>query len=293
MNNQKKIFRILSLAALSLLLAAVVIGVLNALVADGKWTFGWRDYRYDEEGYTVGEGSIPTQSVGRIEVDWIDGEVEVVACQDRYPSLTEIAQNELPESAQVRWRVSEDGSTLSIKYRKSSWFLGVGSGNREKKLILRIPEKLMDNLSVLDIEGVSTNVKVSDVRAESFVFSSVSGWLLTKNCAFGTASLSGESGELTLGADIGGAVSISTQYGKVTLESSLAPSAVSISTKSGDIRLVLPSDASFGFDWSGKGSVTSDLPCTREGSVYRIGDGTLTYAVTSQKGDLYIVKKQA
>ncbi len=291
MFDYKKIWTYVCAVIGVLVAGAIVIGILNALVADGKWSFGWRDYRYDEEGYTVGEGSISVLALDRMEVDWIDGEVEVVACQDRYPSLTEIAEGELPESAQVRWRVSEDG-TVSIKYRKSSWFFGVGSGNREKKLILRIPEQMMENLSLLRVEGVSTNVKVSGVRAESFVFSSVSGWLLTENCAFETATLSGKSGDVTLGADIGGAVSISTQYGKVTVESALCPNAVSIATKSGDVRLVLPDDASFSFDWNEKGSVISDMICTHEGSRYRIGDGAYSYSITSKGGDLYVVKKK-
>ena len=291
MINYKKIGTFACAVIGVLIAGAIVIGILNALVADGKWSFGWRDYRYDEEGYTIGEGSIPATDVNRIEVDWIDGSVTVVACQDRYPSVTEVVEGELPESAQVRWRVSEDG-TLSIKYRKSSWFFAVGSGNREKGLILRIPEKMMESLAALDIEGVSTNVTVNKVHAESLVFSSVSGWLLTKNCSFTSASVAGESGEVELGADISGPVSISTKYGKVTLESALAPSAVSISTKSGDVRLALPSDASFSFEWSGKGSVTSDLPCTHEGSTYRIGGGAYTYCVTSKSGDLSVVEKK-
>ena len=291
MINYKKIGTFACAVIGVLIVAAIVIGILNALVADGKWTFGWRDYRYDEEGYRIGEGSIPATDVRRIEVDWIDGSVTVVACQDRYPSVTEVVENELPESAQVRWRVSEDG-TLSIKYRKSSWFFAVGSGNREKGLILRIPEKMMESLEVLDIEGVSTNVTVTDIHAESLVFSSVSGWLLTKNCSFDTASLASESGEVSLGADVAGSVSISTKYGKVTLESAVTPSAVSISTKSGDVRLALPADASFSFEWSGKGSVTSDLPCTHEGSTYRISTGAYTYSITSKSGDLSVVEKK-
>ena len=288
MFDRKKIIRTLCAIVGALVLGAVVVGILNALVAEGKWSFGWRDYRYDEEGYTVGEGSIPVESVTRIDVDWIDGAVVVASCQDRYPSVSEIAEGELPESAQVRWRVDENGR-LSIKYRKSSWFFAVGSGNREKGLILRVPEKMMDSLSLLELEGVSTNYTLNRIHAQSLTVSSVSGWILTEDCAFDTVSISGESGEVSLDADVGGAVSISTKYGKVTLESALSPSALGIATKSGDVRLVLPSDASFSFEWSGKGSVTSDLACTHEGALYRIADGTRSYAITSKSGDLYVV----
>jgi DUF4097 and DUF4098 domain-containing protein YvlB len=289
--NYKKIATFACAVVGVLIVGAIVIGILNALVADGKWTFGWRDYRYDEEGYTVGEGSIPVTDVKRIEVDWIDGSVTVHACQDRYPSVTEVVESELPESAQVRWRVDEDG-TLRIKYRKSSWFFAVGSGNREKGLILRIPEKMMENLSELDVEGVSTNVTMNNIHAESLTFSSASGWLLTAQCSFETASVTSESGEVELDADISGAVTVSTKYGKVTLESALTPSAVSIATKSGDVRLVLPADASFAFAWNGKGSVTSDLACTQQDNLYRIGDGAHTYSITSKDGDLTLTEKK-
>lgn len=287
MINRKKMIWTLCTVIGVLLVGAVVLGILNALVAEGKWSFGWRDYRYDESGYTVGEGSIPSDSITSIDVDWIDGSVVVASCQDRYPSVSEIAEGELPESAQVRWRVDENGR-LSIKYRKSSWFFAVGSGNREKQLILRIPEAMMEKLTLLELSGVSTNYTLNRVRADALSFSSASGWLLTFEASFDTVSASSESGELSIGADVKGTVSLSSTYGNLTLTSAVTPDTLSLATKHGDVRLTLPADASFCFDWSGKGSVTSDLPTTHAGSRYCIGEGSRSYAITSKKGDLYL-----
>ena len=80
---EKRLKRVAVIAAITMgafLLLAIVLGVLNALVGDGRWNFGWNDYRYDDEGYEVGEGTVPHTGITAIDLDWIDGGVEIVAC---------------------------------------------------------------------------------------------------------------------------------------------------------------------------------------------------------------------
>lgn len=176
--KQIKLKKGLAVAAIvlgALLVGGVVVGILNALVADGEWSLGWSDYRYDESGYEIGEGSIPFTDITNIEVDWVDGAVEIVPCQDTYPSVTESADGELPESAKLRWRVSADGKTLSIKYRKSSWFFSVGSGNRNKRLTLRIPEHMLAQITELDVETDSASVTVTDINVQKLDISTETG----------------------------------------------------------------------------------------------------------------------
>jgi len=143
-------------------------------LADGQWTFGWSDYHYDDSQYTMGDGTLYATDLTEISVDWIDGTVHIVVCQDDYPSVTERAGEALTDDSRMRWCVSEDGSSLSIKYRKSSSFFGI-SENKRKDLILRVPEKMLPQLMSLNIDVVSSKVTVEGVEVASMSVDSVSG----------------------------------------------------------------------------------------------------------------------
>ena len=160
----KKPLFIVGIVAGALLVLTVVLGIFNALVADGGWYFGWESYRYDEEGYEKGGSSVPSLQVTAIDIDWLDGSVTVLPCDDKYISLSERAVGGLEEGQTLRWRLSEDGSTLSVKYRKSSWFLGA-SVNRNKELVLRVPRGLLEGLTELKIKTARGTVTVQGIEA--------------------------------------------------------------------------------------------------------------------------------
>ena len=285
----KKAAIIASIAVGVLLVVALVIGILNALVADGKWTFGWNDYRYDETDYTIEGGSIPAEGLKKIELDWIDGEVQIVSCQDSYVSLTETAEDELPKSAMLRWRVSEDGSTLTVKYRKSSWFFGIGSGNRQKKLILRIPERFFAQLEELDIDVTVADVTVEGITAKRLSFSSGNGALTTASCIFESADIETKNGAITLGADISSDVEMESTNGKLELHSRICPTKVDLETESGELTLRLPKDAEFALTWeSESGHVTGDFAYEKNGTIYKVGNGTAAITAKSKRSGILL-----
>ena len=157
-----------------LLIGSILLGVLNGLVGKGEWNLGWTNYRYDDSAYKTGEGTIPAPTLERIDLDWIDGSVTVVVCQDAYISVSETAPADLTEKTSLHWFVSEDGKTLSIKYRGSSSFFGT-TKDKNKDLILRIPEKLMGQLQTLSINTVSANVTVVDAPIQNTEVQTQSG----------------------------------------------------------------------------------------------------------------------
>ena len=266
----KKALIILGVVVGALLLFAVIFGVLNALVADGKWSFGWSDYRYDESGYEIGEGSVPAASISRIEVDWIDGEVEIVACQDTYISLSEDCDYELPESARLRWGVSGDGKTLTVKYRKSSWFFAVGTGNRNKKLTLRVPERFFEQLTEIDIDVESSAVTVKDMTAQKLSFESETGRLVTRGCTFSEVDAESKSGVLDVG--------FASCPGKVELDSERS-----------DLTLRLPSNAEFTLEFlTENGKISTDFSLTQSGNRYTVGNGSAQLLAKTKKGDLLL-----
>lgn len=172
--KNKKIIKYAAFIIGGLIVGAILLGVLNGLVGKGEWNLGWTNYRYDDSAYETGEGTIPAPAVESIDLDWIDGSVTVVICQDAYISITEKAPAALNENTSVHWCVSEDGKTLSIKYRGSSSFFGTNK-DKEKDLILRIPEKLIGQLKTLSINAVSSNVTVSNIIVDNIKVKTASG----------------------------------------------------------------------------------------------------------------------
>ena len=172
--KNKKIIKYTAFVIGGLIVGAILLGVLNGLVGKGEWNLGWTNYRYDDSAYRTGEGTIPAPAVESIDLDWIDGNVTVVICQDAYISVSESAPADLTEKTQIHWLVSEDGKTLSIKYRGSSSFWG-RTKDKDKDLILRIPEKLIGQLQTLSINAVSSNVTVSNIIVDNIDVKTASG----------------------------------------------------------------------------------------------------------------------
>ena len=172
--KNKNILKYAAFVIGGLLIGAILLGIINGTVGKGEWNLGWTNYRYDDSAYKVGEGSIAAPNVESIDLDWIDGNVKVVLCQDAYISITESAPAELSENTRVHWCVSEDGKTLSIKYRASSSFFGANK-DKNKDLILRIPEKLIGQINTLSINAVSSNVTVSDIIIDNIEVQTSSG----------------------------------------------------------------------------------------------------------------------
>ena len=172
--KNKKIIQYTAFVIGGLLIGSILLGILNGLIGKGEWNLGWTNYRYDDSAYTTGEGTIRAPYLERIDLDWIDGNVTVVVCQDAYISISETAPADLTEKTSAHWCVSEDGKSLSIKYRGSSSFFGT-TKNKNKDLILRIPEKMVEQLQTLSINTISANVTVIDTPIQNTEVQTQSG----------------------------------------------------------------------------------------------------------------------
>ncbi len=287
--RMKKATVIVLIAVGVLLLFAVVLGILNALVAGGRWTFGWNDYRYDESGFEIGSGSIPADRISEIDLDWIDGMVELLPCEDRYLSLTETAEEALPESAELRWRLDESGK-LTVKYRKSSWFFGFGA-SRQKKLVLRVPTRFLEDLTRVDISVDSADVWVHGISAETLRIELKSGALLIEDCTVSDAELKTESGKLKSAELKADRVTLETKYADAELGMVSCPREAFLTSKSGDLTLCLPEDSDFSLLFeSTKGAISSDLALSESNGYWVCGDGTAELRVQTESGRLSLAK---
>lgn len=287
----KKGIRIGLIVLGGILLLAVVLGVLNALVGGGNWYFGWQSYRYDDSGFETGDGTVRADGVRRIVVDWVDGEVEVVSCQDRYLSMTEACGEELTDANQLRWQLSEDGETLTVRYRKSSWFLS-GSGRKNKKLILRIPERLQGTLASVTVEATTASVTLSGVRADELTVSGTTGRVHVQDCTANTLEVHAGKGEIA--ADGTFAVAVRLEGGgNLALSSAICPSEVTMNSKAGKtVKLTLPENSGFTMESNATG-VSHELPLTQTGEgTYLCGEGGALVRIEAPKSELLIFARK-
>lgn len=268
----KKLGKVILAVAAALVVCAVVLGLLNGLVAKGAWTFGWVDYQYDESGFTAGGASVTAPNADRlkrIEIDWIDGSVQVIPCQDICVSMTESAEGDMGEGNELRWKLSEDGTTLTVRYRKSSWFF-LGTHKENKTLTLRVPERFFGQLEELDVKVRSSQVTVTGLTLSTLRFSAEQGSLTVRDCATSE-------------------ILAATQGGSIGLSSPICPQKLDLQTRGGDVTLALGTDASFALDWQTEGgNLISDLPLTSADGAYRYGEGKAELRVKTAKGDLQI-----
>ncbi len=264
--NVKTMLKWTAIAAGALIVLAVIVGVCNALFADGEWTFGWKNYRYDDSLYESGDATVPSDGITSIEIDWIDGIVQVIPCDDRYISLTEHAQTTLSDAATVRWNISADGSKLSVKYRASAWVLGDGSN---KNLTLRVPRRLFAQLQSLTVTATSSDILLKELEAKQLSVNTESGDLRAVDCAFES-------------------VALTTKKGHLIYESTVCPSAAQIEFESGKVELCLPADVDLTLYW--EHALTSDIPAAQGDGCYVLGKGSAQFRVTSKKPGELVVK---
>jgi len=254
MKNWKKALFLTLIIAGILVVVAVLLGILNATVLDGAINLGWTDYRYDNEDapveYNRGEGSVFSERITSISVDWLEGNVRVEVCEDTFISLSEQSEEPLNDADLVHWYVfpSEGGDELMIKSRESGSFFG---GTPEKDLILRIPKSMLSQIGALVIKS--------------------------------------HDGDVTLEAVSAHALNVECTDGDIRAHLSSVPQLLSIVAKDGQVQLLLPKNADFLLYWTkNSGVVVSDVGFTTEGGAYRFGAGGAQFYVTTDDTDLFL-----
>ncbi|MBE6589221.1 MAG: DUF4097 domain-containing protein [Ruminococcaceae bacterium] len=253
--KSKKVFRVLLIAVSSLLLLAVLVGVLNALLGDGEWSFGWTSYQYDAEGYEIGGGTVYTDALKHLDIDWVDGHVNIIVCEDYYPSVTETFSLELADESYMRRLLVADEGRLTVKYRAPSSFFG-GEENKQKDLTVRIPKRMLGGL-----ESLTLNVLSSEVTVEAIPFSKI--------------RLTSASGNITAGLHpMTERLDVETKKGDVCLSSAELPS------------------FSLTYETKRAGSATLDFPFEEKDGRLICGEGKTGICVVSESGKLTVKREK-
>lgn len=183
---------------LAILLGLFALFMIQAILGDRGWDlnlglhFGAGGFRYDDDAYTVGGGSTQT-AITEIDVDWLDGEVNILPSDGESVEIKEDYNGE-DADYRLRWRV-ENGQ-LSVKHQAPYWLFGIlGGSHPTKNLTILVPTAMLENMDEVSVESVEADVTYTG-NARALSLDAVEG-SLTVTGTIGDLDMDSVDGDLT------------------------------------------------------------------------------------------------
>ena len=242
--------------------------------------------KYDNaDKYTAGDWA-QSVLISAIDVEWVNGKVEIVSHPYGYLAVSETSESELPEKMQMHWYY--DGATLKIK--------PAADGVKVNKL----PEKTLTvyvpgfySFSDIDVTTVSADISIADAGANFVDIETVSG-KVDLNLVGRTEEIEIEtvSGDVVLSSHVLRSIEIASSSGRVEVNGKAVPAETEITTVSGDILYNLPESAAFSAECqSASGTVTNSFTGATGGGNQIVNGGTAPVELTTVSGNITIGKK--
>ena len=284
---------------ITLLVAAVLVGLGLCIAVAGVLMGGrisdLRNTYYDgrewhhgdalDGSYTGGEIRVPAESITALSIDWVAGDVKIMVTDGEAIVVTEHADRGIPEEYAL---CVETDNTLRIRYSNDVW----GIDMPEKDLTVLLPRTVAENLTAVDLSGVSADFAVGKLTVrDAFSFDTTSGKLemQSMNAPQAKATVSSVSGNVELDGSFREVKAGSTS-GEIDLMLRNAPAAVEVSTVSGEVDVELPAGTGFTLDYSTvSGELECDFPLTKSvDGKYVCGDGACRMEIGTTSGSLSV-----
>ena len=284
---------------ITLLVAAVLVGLGLCIAVAGVLMGGrisdLRNTYYDgrewhhgdalDGSYTGGEIRVPAESITALSIDWVAGDVKIMVTDGEEIVVTEHADRGIPEEYAL---CVETDNTLRIRYSNDVW----GNDMPEKDLTVLLPRTVAENLTAVDLSGVSADFAVGKLTVrDAFSFDTTSGKLemQSMNAPQAKATVSSVSGKVELDGSFREVKAGSTS-GEIDLMLRNAPAAVEVSTVSGEVDVELPAGTGFTLDYSTvSGELECDFPLTKSvDGKYVCGDGACRMEIGTTSGSLSV-----
>jgi len=272
--------------------ALLAVACMGVMLFPGCWvefSSSFLNYAHADQ-YTAGSGSVQG-NVTELEIDWIDGSVEIVYGDVENVTFTETSQKTLPEEKTVHYWL--ENTTLHLKFAKARELIKL-SKYPDKALKVVLPRGT--ELKKLDLKAVDTSVKIDHVSISDVEIDGVNGEVnaylvgttreISVDTTDGDITIQGEE-ILDFDIDIVGA--------DVYVESVVMPREGSFDSVGGSLTLALYEGIEgfcVEFDTVG-GKFQSDFTAVKNGENYVYGQGGGVYEVDTVGGDVKIIKKTA
>lgn len=248
-----------------------------------------------------GNASFDTGEVRSITIDWLAGEVNVVATDDaacdgkiQVQETSRRRGNDVPEADRLRW--SLDDGELVIAYMDGSasgWgnFGLFGCSADSKTLTVMVPLSYAHDLENVSIAGASGRYSLTGIGCDTLELDLASGEVGGVGLSAQTVDLNVASGKINLEGDFSDRLFLDIMSGNVGVTcTGTCPNAVDISVMSGVVQLRTPSESEHGYTVS-VDKVAGSFTCPRatsHGGAYVVGDGKGAFAVDMTSGSVTI-----
>lgn len=243
-------------------------------------------YDYDDEGYSVGNGSTDAL-VTDIAIDWVAGSVTLLAVDGEEVRVIEDYDGQ-KEAHRLRWRVQK--GELSVKYCRPAIFGGVDTGS--KNLTVEIPRSMLEGLTDINVSAVSAVQNIS-LSARELEIRTVSGRVDVKG-DYSSLDVETVSGAVNFDGSFREG-SLNGVSGAWTIRLREQADELDMETVSGGMRVILPKETS-GFHIDAE-SVSGNVDVRGFDKVYHSseyhganswGDGRMEISMESVSGKLTV-----
>ena len=290
MKKSVKITLIVAAVLVGLGLCIAVVGALmGGRISDLRNTYyDGREWHHGDAldgSYTGGEIRVPAEDITALSIDWVAGDVKIMVTDGEEIVVTEHADRGIPAEYAL---LLEADNTLRIRYSNDVW----GIDAPEKVLTVLLPRTVAENLTAVDLSGVSADFAVGKLTVrDAFSFDTTSGKLKTEvlTATGAKADVNSVSGDIELDGSFREVKAGSTS-GEIDLMLRNAPAAVEVSTVSGEVDVELPAGTGFTLDYSTvSGELECDFPLTKSvDGKYVCGDGACRMEIGTTSGSLSV-----
>ena len=290
MKKSVKITLIVAAVLVGLGLCIAVVGALmGGRISDLRNTYyDGREWHHGDAldgSYTGGEIRVPAEDITALSIDWVAGDVKIMVTDGEEIVVTEHADRGIPAEYAL---LLEADNTLRIRYSNDVW----GIDMPEKDLTVLLPRTVAENLTAVDLSGVSADFAVDRLTVrDAFSFDTASGKLKTEalTATGAKADVNSVSGDIELDGSFREVKAGSTS-GEIDLKLRNGPAAIEVSTVSGEVDVELPAGTGFTLDYSTvSGELEYDFPLTKsKDGKYVCGDGACRMEVGTTSGSLSV-----
>ena len=290
MKKSVKITLIVAAVLVGLGLCIAVVGVLmGGRISDLRNTYyDGREWHHGDAldgSYTGGEIRVPAEDITALDIDWVAGDVKIMVTDGEEIVVTEHVDRGIPEEYAL---CVEADNTLRIRYSNDVW----GNDMPEKDLTVLLPRTVAENLTAVDLSGVSADFAVGKLTVrDAFSFDTTSGKLKTEvlTATGAKADVNSVSGDIELDGSFREVKAGSTS-GEIDLKLCNGPAVIEVSTVSGEVDVELPAGTGFTLDYSTvSGELEYDFPLTKsKDGKYVCGDGACRIEVGTTSGSLSV-----
>ena len=223
------------------------------------------------------------KQVRNLEIDWAAGSVTIVPSNVGRITISETPVDR-PEEALA---YTLHGDTLRIRYYEKKTN-PTFNHRHSKDLTILVPRDFV--LNALSVDTASADLSVTDMSIGEADVDGASGRCRFENCQLGSLSVDTVSGDVFVS---GTATELDLDCVSSAIQAQLTnvPNEISSDTTSGSLELTLPKDAGFTLELETiGGNFRSDFNTTKNGSIYRCGDGRCEIEVDSVSGGVTIRK---